>query len=58
MTQYDLASFLRLFALLVLLAPALIFMLRNRRQSVRHLAIWLAIAIIATVIAFVFAAGP
>jgi len=54
-TQYDLASFLRLFAVLILLAPALIFMLRNRRRSVRHLAIWVAIAAVVALVAFVLA---
>ena len=54
MTQYDLASFLRLFAVLILLAPALLFMLRNRRRSVRHLAIWAAIAAVVAVIAIIF----
>ncbi len=54
MSNTDLASLLQLFAVLVLLAPAGIYMMRNRRQSSRHLGIWGVIVVIIVAIALIF----
>ncbi len=50
-SNMDLASILQLSAVLILLAPALVYMLRHKRQSLRHLGIWALI--VAVVVAAV-----
>lgn len=54
MSKHDLASFLQLFAVLILVAPAGLYMLRHRRQSLRHLGIWALIAAVAAVAVILF----
>lgn len=54
-SNMDLASILQLSAVLILLAPALVYMLRNKRQSLRHLGIWALIVAVVVAAVVIFA---